>query len=111
MGAMLGPITILRSGLDADQSAALKRFVDDLAEVLAAANISGDYFERALCALAGAYHAALVTGKWQVVVALLTETMDGISEEVLPSSRAYQRLRAIVAENVDLLPDEMRRLA
>ena len=100
-----------KGGLDAEQSAALKRFVDDLADVLAYADVSSDYFERAMCTLAGAYHAALLTGKWQVVVAILTETLDGISDCVPEICGAYRRLRAIVSENLDLLPEEMLRLA
>ena len=113
MGGMMDVLTIRRHGLDGDQSAALRRFVEDLAEVLGAANVSADYFQRTICGLAAAYHSALLTGKWELAVALLTETLDSTGENgAIPhGSGAYRRLQAMIRENVDLLPSEMLRLA
>jgi hypothetical protein len=113
MGEMMNVFSIRRHGLDADQSAALRQFVEDLAEVLAVANVSAEYFERTICGLAAAYHSALLTGKWEIVVAILTETLDQ-ADDARPdadTSPAYLRLRAMIRENVDLLPSEMLRLA
>jgi len=99
-----------RHGLDADQSSALRAFVEDMGDVLAQANVQSEYFERTLCGLAGAYYAALRSGEWTILVALLTDALDaiGAASVALP---AYGRLRALVAENLDLLPEEMLRLA
>lgn len=113
MGEMMDVLALRRHGLDGDQSAALRRFVEDLAEVLAVANVSAEYFERTLCGLAAAYHAALLTRKWEVVVALLTDTLDAASDSApdVRCSSAYDSLRSMIRENVDLLPSEMLRLA
>ncbi|HZT13163.1 MAG TPA: hypothetical protein VFA29_10195 [Candidatus Baltobacteraceae bacterium] len=99
-----------RHGLDADQSCALRAFVEDVGDVLAQANVRADYFERTLTGLAGAYYAALRGGEWAILIALVTDTLDaiGAASVALP---AYGRLRALVAENLDLLPEEMLRLA
>lgn len=111
-GDMMDVFTIRRHGLDADQSAALRRFVEDIGDVLAVANVSAEYFERSVCGLAAAYHAALLTRKWEIVVALLTETLDEVQESRQGgAAEAYGRLREIIRENVDLLPEEMLRLA
>ncbi|MGZ3517131.1 MAG: hypothetical protein ACXWNK_07135 [Vulcanimicrobiaceae bacterium] len=94
--------------LDADQSAALRRFLDDLEDVLASVSISAEYFERSLNALAKAYHAALVTGKWTLFIAILADALDHLeSADCAPQSSSYRRLRAMVWENADLLPPEM----
>ncbi len=99
--------------LDSDQRAALGRFVDDLADVLRGSGVGSERFDRTLGSLSAAYHAALMTGKWHVVVAILTETLDDLVEHqpVIRVSAAFRRLRAIVRENLDLLPSEMLRLA
>lgn len=99
--------------LDPEQRAALGRFLDDLSNVLAQSEFSTELFDRTLGALGGAYHAALITGKWHIVVAILTETLDDIvaSQPTVIFSGAYRRLRSIVWENLDLLPTEMLRLA
>lgn len=110
MGVMLENL-FPRHGLDADQSSALRGFVEDLGDVLAAANLRSEYFERTLCVLSAAYYAALLNRQWTVLVALLTETLDGVEAPGRAALPAYRRLRAIVSENVDLLPAEMLRLA
>ena len=100
-------------GLDTDQRAALRYFMEDVADVLQRADVNSEYFERTIGGLSGAYHAALVTRHWHVVVAVLSDTLDSVrhrlhAPEAWPS---YRRLLSIVRENVDLLPPEMLELA
>ena len=94
--------------LDRDQSEALRGFVEDLAAVLSAEEVSAEYFERSMYGLPAAYRVALVTRRWEVFVGLLTEALDGITAAC--ETPAFARLHAIVRENVDLLPWAMAQL-
>ena len=96
------------SGLDQDQSAALQRFVADVEAVLADARVSSEYSIRSLRTLEAAYRIALVTGKWNLLFAILADALDALerSGRAEPSS-SYDRLRSAVFENADLLPPEM----
>jgi hypothetical protein len=114
MGAMVNFTAARRHGLDAEQSASLRRFIDDLGIVLAGADVPAEQFERSVCGLAAAYHAALVTRKWDILVAVLTDAIGEIDGSRYAADEnaagSYRRLRAIVCENADLLPAEMLRL-
>ncbi len=107
--------TLARVGaLDGDQSAALRRFLDDVNGVLAAANVPPEYLNRSVTGLGAAYHIALVTGRWSLLVAVLADALDDLDDrtyEVKKRSSSYWRLRSIVEENADLLPPEMRQIS
>lgn len=100
-------------GLDGDQSAALRRFVEDVNGVLATADVSPEYLNRSLTGLGAAYHVALVTGRWGLLVAVLADALDDLDDRTYAlkkRSPSYWRLRSIVEENADLLPPEMRKI-
>lgn len=99
--------------LDGDQSAALARFVDDVNSVLATVTVSAEYLNRSIAGLSAAYRAALVTGRWGLLVAVLADALDDLHHrnyKIKARSSSYWRLRAIVEENADLLPPEMRSI-
>jgi len=114
MGEMVRILETRRHGLDSEQSASLRRFIEDLGAVLAAADVPAEQFERSICGIAAAYHAALVTRKWDILVAVLTDALGDIESSHYAAdedaAKSYRRLRAIVCENADLLPAEMLRL-
>jgi len=99
--------------LDGDQSQALTRFVDDVKSVLATVSVSAEYLNRSIAGLSAAYRAALVTGRWGLLVAVLADALDDLDHRtytIKARSSSYWRLRAIVEENADLLPAEMRSI-
>jgi hypothetical protein len=102
----------LHNRLDAEQASALRHFTGDLESVLVEARVSPAYFRRSMDGLTAAYRAALLTRKWSVLVAVLADTLDDLGERGGAPAKAlslpYRRLLAIVQENQDLLPEEMR---
>ncbi len=80
----------------------------DIDSVMADARVSAEYATRSRRALEAAYRAALVTRKWNLLVAILADALDALEQSgrATPSS-SYRRLRSAVFENADLLPPEM----
>src|SRR5579883_965270 len=105
-------VPIHQSTLDGDQTAALQRFIADLNEVLARGSVPAGYCSRLIRGLAAAYSAALAAGSWMFFIALLSSALDDLVDAgYAPHASAaaeYWRLRAMVRENADLLPPEMR---
>ena len=96
------------AGLDVDQQAALQRFIADLKTVLSDADGATAHSGRMLEALAAAYRSALLTSRWELLVAVLADALDRLGPSGCESAlAAYRRLRSVVRENADLLPPEM----
>lgn len=103
-----------QADLDGDQTAALRRFLEDLNAVLTEAPVSPTYRERLVRGLGAAYYAALVAGSWHFFIGLLSTALEDLQDAgFAPRARAaspYWRLSAMVRENADLLPPEMLRI-